>query len=84
MSNFSGYAAQQAYERGEHPIDVAEKHVTTIAEVHLMVAAARATEPAAFPGYVIELTPGALARRILAELLDIGWTAPEVTSHDPR
>ena len=42
------------------------------------ITAARQEDPATFPGYTLELSPAALARRIVGGLLDAGWTPPEV------
>jgi hypothetical protein len=69
--------ARLAYERGISPLDWAEGHVNQLIDVHIMVWSSRLQDPATFPGYPIELTTGALARRIIGELLDAGWTLPE-------
>lgn len=77
MSGDYDALAMYAYHQGTPPMDWAEKRVVQLIEVHQMVAASRAQNPATFPGYCIELTPSALARRILGELLDAGWVCPD-------
>jgi hypothetical protein len=77
MSDIDGLA-QFAYDRGADPVDYAEGHITQLLEVHLLVWATREDDPSAFPGYCIELTLGAAARRIIGAMLDAGWTPPEV------
>lgn len=72
----TSFLAKYAYALGIDPTAYAERHITDLIEVHLVVAGTRMDNPAAFPGYCIELTIGALACRILGELLDAGWTAP--------
>jgi hypothetical protein len=73
--------AKWAYAHGTDPIDWA---IDSIAknniDVYLTITAARHEDPATFPGYTLELSPAALARRIVGDLLDAGWTPPEVTS----
>ena len=69
--------ALYAYYLGRPPLDWAEKQVDVLIRVHQEVIAARAEDPGTFPGYCIELTTGALARRIIGELLDAGWTPPD-------
>lgn len=58
-------------------LDLAEITIADLIDVHFMVIAERIGDPAAFPGYTIELTAEALARRIIARLLDDAWTMPE-------
>lgn len=68
--------AKVAYEAGVDPLLWAEKLVGELIDVHLEVMVAREADPKAFPGFPIELTLGALSRRILGDLLDAGWTPP--------
>jgi hypothetical protein len=78
--------AQWAYRHGTDPIDWAvESVVGNQISVYLTITAARAENPANFPGYVLELTQGALARRIVGGLLDAGWTPPGtvISDEDP-
>ena len=80
MTEDIGFLARFAYDHGEDPIDYAERNVIQIhIDVYLTVLAARAEDPSSFPGYVLEATTAALSRRILGDLLDAGWTPPEVT-----
>jgi hypothetical protein len=58
-------------------LDLAESAIADLIEVHLMVIAERLDDPGAFPGYTIEPDLAAVARRIIARLLDDGWTMPE-------
>lgn len=77
MTEDIGFLARFAYEHGEDPIDYATQGVIQIhVESWLMICAARAESPASFPGYTLELSPAALSRRILGDLLDAGWTPP--------
>jgi hypothetical protein len=71
------HLAKYAYHLGTSPMEWAEKHITMLVDIHQLVGATRADEPDTFPGYCIELTTDALARRILGELLDAGWTCPD-------
>ena len=71
--------ASYAYAHGTDPIDwaidgIAKNNI----DVYLTITAARQEDPATFPGYTLELSPAALARRIVGGLLDAGWTPPEV------
>ncbi len=70
--------AKWAYARGTDPVEYAEGYVTSAIEVHLAVAESRAEDPSTFPGYCLEMTVNALARRIVGILLDAGWQAPEL------
>lgn len=70
--------ARHAYSHGTTPLDWAAGYTENLIEVHLQVAASRAEDPATFPGYCIELTLAAVARRIVGTLMDAGWTAPQV------
>jgi hypothetical protein len=72
------FLARYAYEQGTDPVTYAEGYVTQLLEVHLLVWAVREDEPGAFPGYCIDLTLGAVARRIIGTLMAAGWKPPEV------
>jgi len=74
--NSTNFLARFAYALGTDALTYAEGHIRTLIEVHNEVWYSRAEDPAAFPGYCIELTFEALARRILGDLLDAGWTCP--------
>jgi hypothetical protein len=66
-----GFLAQFAYDTGTPPLDYAEVNVIRAhIDAHL--------DPDSFPGEVNPAT-AALSRRILGDLLDAGWTPPEVT-----
>ena len=68
--------ARIAYDCGVNPIDYAETELTTLIGVHLGLAAVCADLGVdAPPG---SLTTGAMSRRILGNLMDAGWTPPEV------
>ena len=70
--------AQWAYRHGTDPIDWATNSIVrNHISVYLTITAARAENPATFPGYVLELTPEALSRRIVGDLLDAGWMPPD-------
>jgi len=71
-----GALARMAYEHGENPLDYAERQLEILITVHLMVMAARSEDVASFPGYPADLGFASLARRILGDLLDAGWTMP--------
>lgn len=70
--------ARILYESGIDPIDYAEGQILLLMEAHGRVMLARTLHPAAFPGFGIELTPEALARRIIGDLMNAGWKPPEV------
>ena len=60
-----------------HVIDYAEAELTILIGVHLGLAQVCADLGVdAPPG---SLTTGAMARRVLGNLMDAGWTPPEVT-----
>jgi len=66
-----GFLAQFAYDTGMAPLDYAEVNVIRAhLDAHL--------NPGSFPGDVNPATE-ILARQILGDLLDAGWTPPEVT-----
>lgn len=74
------FLARFAYGLGQDPIDYAAVNVIEIhIDTYLSIVAARYEDPASFPGYTLELSRPALARRIVGDLLDAGWTPPEVT-----
>lgn len=69
--------ARMSYESGRDPVEFAETCIVrNHLDVYLSITSARAEDAATFPGYLLELTPGALARRIIGDLLDAGWTSP--------
>ena len=69
--------ARMSYERGRDPIEYAETCVVQVhLDAYLTITASRAVNPASFPGYLLELAPEALARRIIGGLLDAGWASP--------
>jgi hypothetical protein len=76
MSTDMDYLARLAYELGQDPVTYAEKTTRALIDAHMAVAAARAENPRTFPGYCIPLTTDALAGRIVAWLLDAGWSPP--------
>ena len=66
-----GFLAQFAYDTGTPPLDYAEVNVIRAhIDAHL--------SPGNFPGDINPATE-ALSRRILGDLLDAGWTPPEVS-----
>jgi hypothetical protein len=69
---------QFAYREGRDPIDHAVFLVGTQIETRDMIRTARLTKPDAFPIFRSSLTDDATARRILAVLMDAGWTPPSV------
>ena len=65
------FLAAFAYSTGQDPIDYAAENVIRAhIDAHL--------HPASYPGDMDPAT-SALSRRILGDLLDAGWTPPEVT-----
>lgn len=71
--------ARVAYRHGRDTIDWAIHLAKNEIEVRETILAARAEDPNAFPGYVLELTHEAVARRIVGNLLDAGWKPPDWT-----
>jgi len=71
------YLAARAYRKGIPPVDWAETLTESAIETHLMITRAREDNPAAYPCYPIGDDLASLARHILGELLDAGWTMPE-------
>ena len=67
---------------GRIPAAQAETTITTLITTRAQVVAAREDNPAAFPGYVLDLAPEASARAILGALLDAGWTPPGAEAAD--
>lgn len=70
------FLAKDAYARGTHPIEWAEFLASMRIDVNGRVSAARAADPTAFPGYVVETTADAAGRAIVGALLDAGWQPP--------
>jgi replicative DNA helicase len=70
--------AKYAYSRGQHPISYAADRVAIAIEAHQDVVQSRTDAPASFPLYGDDLSPAALARRIVGTLMAAGWTSPEV------
>lgn len=77
MTDIDDWAARHAYESGTDPVAHAEKRVATVIEVNLQVIGGRFCDPEAFPLYSRDTGTGALSRRILGLLLDLGWTPPD-------
>ena len=75
-TNDLGVLAQIAYAAGITPLDFAEEQVTIQLGVYMTVVTAR-EELEPLLG-TVDVSPGAMARRILGGLLDAGWKAPEV------
>ena len=71
MTHDLGVLAQIAYDAGITPLDFAEEQVT----IHIAVHTATAGAP---PGMFLaaQMSPDAVARRILGALLDAGWQPP--------
>lgn len=72
MANVECLNAQHDYESGKDGIQIAEEWITVSVVALLTVREARAKNPQTFPGYG-EATPEAVARRIVARLIDAGW-----------
>ena len=70
--------ARIAYDLGIDPVDYAETELTVLIGVHLSLAVVCADIGVDVPEGT--LTTGAMSRRILGNLLDAGWTPPEVTT----
>ena len=70
--------AQIAYTAGVDPIDYAETELTVLINAHFRAAAEALIRPGLMRPKSEVGTP-AMTRRIIACLLDAGWTAPEVT-----
>jgi hypothetical protein len=76
--------ARSAYANGTDPVDWA----VTLAQVQIETAATilitREHTPGAYPQFRGELTAEAVARRIVGELLDAGWTPPTLADRCAR
>jgi hypothetical protein len=70
--------AKVAYGNGQDPIDWAITLAATQLNARREIEKARATDPAAYPGYRLDLDDWSVARRIVGELLDAGWTPPQL------
>lgn len=70
--------ARTAYANGVDPVDWAVELTQTQIETSAEILFAREQRPDAYPQFRGELTAGAVARRIVGELLDAGWTPPAV------
>lgn len=68
--------ARAAYEAGTDPVDWAVTLAETQIDASAVILATRQWKPDAYPLFRGELTPGAIARRIIGDLLDAGWTPP--------
>jgi hypothetical protein len=67
-----GAEASEYYAKGTPPIDFAEANTALLIRIHREVTQDAGT----WPSYTIELTDNGLARKILGDLLDAGWTCP--------
>jgi hypothetical protein len=74
------FLASHAYGLGQHPLDYAETSVRIYLNLRDEIRQARAIDPASFPGYLLETDDASWSRRILGELMDAGWTPPEITA----
>jgi hypothetical protein len=73
--------ARMSYERGQDPVEFAETCIMqNHLDVYLTIVSSRAEDPATFPGYALELSPQATARRIIGDLLDAGWLSPTLAT----
>lgn len=65
-----------AYDHGADPIE----HAVSLVKIHIdtrdEIRASRVTSPNAFPIFTLSLDSEPAARRIVAVLLDAGWTPP--------
>ncbi|MFC5204589.1 hypothetical protein [Streptomyces kaempferi] len=86
MSNVpEGVACQVAksmYEEGRNGIDIAEFWISVCVAGLIETQNQRAADPAAVPEWGPETTPHFAARRIVARLLDAGWTPPDSSCID--
>lgn len=67
-----------AYESGRDPIEWAAQTVYTEFDVWLTVRIARETDPDSFPAYGPHASLKNLSNRVIGNLLDAGWTPPEI------
>lgn len=75
-----GGLAAYAYKLGRHPIDHAEQGISIYLHVRDEILTARAVDPASYPGYVLPTDDASWSRRILGDLMDAGWTPPEIAA----
>lgn len=61
---------------GESELVIAETLIGAIVLAAQSVRDGRAEDPATFPGYIGDTDHASIARRTIATLLNIGWTAP--------
>lgn len=80
MRNDINASARAAYTEGVSPIEYAVQLAWTQMEVQAEVLVSRIDNPQAYPGYLLPLDSDAVARRIIGELLDAGWSPPHTTS----
>lgn len=66
--------AQTSYESGISAVDYAEGEIVGLLAIHARLVAALPTNPAYLGG--LDLSPDALARRILGALMNAGWQMP--------
>lgn len=72
--NYLNYLAAWCYANGHDPLRVAEMRVTTLLEVHAAITERGSATP--LPAWS-DLSRDALARKIVGDLLDAGWTPPD-------
>lgn len=65
-----------AYASGTDPIDWACNLIETQIDAWDVIRRERVHSPNAYPVYIVPLTYPALARQVVALLLNAGWTAP--------
>lgn len=70
--------SKAVYADGTHPIEWAETTVEMHIDTFGQIVDARAENPDSHPGYFLELTVPALARRIVGALMEAGWKPPTV------
>lgn len=77
MSDFSdlGYLSRWSYARGADPIDVAVQGSTTLIEVWVNLQVREANGVPRLPAWQ-DISHVALARKIVGDLLDAGWSPP--------
>jgi hypothetical protein len=71
-----------AYECGVDPIDNAVSAVEALMCGGQAITDARRQDPPLFPG--CDISAAHLARRVVGELLDAGWTPPAIGSSDAQ
>ncbi|MGI5182239.1 hypothetical protein ACQEVZ_38695 [Dactylosporangium sp. CA-152071] len=82
MSDDIDPIARLAYAEGTSPIDWAINLAFWQIEVRTDVVASRQRDPNAYPSYHLALDDQAVARRIIGNLLDAGWTPPDTPTQD--